>query len=442
MRRLALILAALLASSPAGAADAWHGGTLSGSGRTETLAYPATCDSDTALVINRRGTSLTNALTKLEVSASAITATTHTPASPTLMEKILGVGCNSTTALVSGSGTWIQSAALSNLASWTLESNASASGQGNGGTITPTSPDKVWQVTNICPGCSTTRLFNFSIGSFSLGNIAGSSPVAGDVEAVGTSINSNFYCSLAGEYSSGTPTMRGYSSGTSFAFTTTAGAIMNTGTYFYPPFGLSATACISTHKKANNSHTYIMSAPIGGTITTIDAGVIDLIPLGDWDPTGSLRRAWWVSKADGTVRVSNSASAPTSISTNATYDIGSTPLGGSTPLFAITGLDLDGDGTTTDNPLVLMADGSHYAAWGSCADTDDDGYGSVDSIFCASHGVDCDDGSSGVNPGATEVANDGIDQDCSGGDLVQTLSRPRPASAGAQALQVLRRLFP
>jgi hypothetical protein len=438
-----LLALAVALPAPAGAADAWHGGTLSGSGRTETLAYPATCDSDTALVINRRGTSLTNALTKLEVSASAITATTHTPASPTLMEKILGVGCNSTTALVSGSGTWIQSAALSNLASWTLESNASASGQGNGGTITPTSPDKVWQVTNICPGCSTTRLFNFSIGSFSLGNIAGSSPVAGDVEAVGTSINSNFYCSLAGEYSSGQAHVRGYASGTSYAFTSQpASAVMNTGSYFYPPFALSATACIGTVKRQSNSHTYILSTPIAGTVTVTDAGVIDLIPLGDWDPTGSLRRGWWVNKADGTVRVSNSATAPTSVSTNATYDIGSTPLGGSTPLFAITGLDVDQDGDATDNPLVMMADGTHYAAWGSCADADGDGYGSTDSIFCASHGVDCDDGSSGVNPGATEVANDGIDQDCSGGDLVQTLSRPRPASAGAQALQVLRRLFP
>ena len=113
-----------------------------------------------------------------------------------------------------------------------------------------------------------------------------------------------------------------------------------------------------------------------------------------------------------------------------------------TPLYAITGLDLDNDGTTTDNPLVMMADGSHYAAWGSCADADGDGYGSVDAIFCASHGVDCDDGRSGVNPGAAEIANDGIDQDCSGADLVQTLARPRPASAGAQAIQVLRRLIP
>lgn len=429
MRRLALILAALLASSPALAADAWHGGTLSGSGRTETLAYPATCDSDTALVIARRATSRTNALTKLEVSATAITATTATPASRTNFTSLGSVGCNSTTALVGGGEYFLESAALSDLTSWTSQLDAASSNSLFGGTITATSPDKAWQVMTAWTDGSV-YLRNFSL-PWSQGNVAGSTPAAGDKEVVGTSVSGSYYCSIAGEYSSGTPTMRGYTSGTSLAFTTTASGIMNTGTYFYPPFGLSATACISTHKRQSNSHTYIMSAPIGGTITTIDAGVIDLIPLGDWDPTGSLRRPWWINKADGTVRVGNSATAPSSVSTNATYDIGSTPLGGSTPLYAITGLDLDLDGTTTDNPLVMMADGSHYAAWGSCADADGDGYGSVDSIFCASHGVDCDDTRVGVNPGAAEVPGNGLDDDCSGGDLtIRPATRPSSIAKG------------
>lgn len=368
-------------ASGANAADQWNAGTLTGSGRTEDLAYPAVCNSTTALVIPRRATSLTSALTKLSVTGvGAITATTHTPSAPTLMEKILGVGCNSTTALVSGSGVWIQSSALSSLSSWTLDSNTSATGQGNAGTITPTSPDKTWQVTNICPGCSTTRLFNFNISSFSLGNIAGSSPVADDVEAVGTSVNANFYCSISGEYSAGQPYMRGYTSGTSYAFTTQSStAVMNTSSYFRPPFALSATACVGTVKRASNSHTYVVSAPIGGTVTAVDGGVIDLIPLGDWDPTGSLRRGWWVNKADGTVRVSNSATTVGSIATNATYDIPSAALGGSTPLYAVsqqhkgggtfTGLDLDQDGDSTDNPVVFMADGTHFAWWGTPAST-------------------------------------------------------------------------
>lgn len=348
------------------AADQWNAGTLTGAGRTEALAYPATCSSTTALAINRRGTSLTNALTKYVTTGTGdLTATAATPASRTNFAKLLAVGCNSTTAIVAGSGIFMESAALSGLSSWTSEEDAS-SDQGYGGTITATSPDKTWQVGTFFVAGSSSRLFNFSIGPKSNGNIAGSSPLPGDNEIVGTSVNANYYCSIAGEYGSGQPYMRGYTSGTSYAFTTqSATVVMNTSSYFYPPFGLSATACLATVKRQSNSHTYILAAPIGGAITVTDAGVIDLIPLGDWDPTGSLRRGWWVNKADGTVRVSNSATAPSSVSTNATYDIGSTPLGGSTPLFVITGLDMDGDGDATDNPVVLMADGTHFAWWGT-----------------------------------------------------------------------------
>lgn len=436
MRRLALTFAALLTASSAWA-DAWVGGTLTGSGRTETLAYPATCSSTTALAINRRGTSLTNALTKYAVIAGGITATTHTPASRTNFSKILAVGCNSTTAIVAGSAIFMESAALSDLSSWTSEEDA-ASDQGYGGTITPTSPDKVWQVGTYFTAGNNSRLFNFSIGPKSNGNLAGSAPLPGDSEIVGTSVSSSYYCSIAGEYSAGQPYMRGYTSGTSYAYTTqSSSAVMSASSYFYPPFGLSATACVGTVKRANNSHTYIMSAPIGGTITTVDAGVIDLIPLGDWDPTGSLRRAWWVNKADGTVRVSNSGTTVGSISTNATYDIGSTPLAGSTPLFAIMGLDVDRDGTATDNPVVMMADGSHFAAWGACVDADGDGYPGADSIFCSTHTEDCNDGSASIHPGATETPNDGIDQDCSGVDLV---IRPvaRASSLGSRLRPTIR----
>ena len=59
------------------------------------------------------------------------------------------------------------------------------------------------------------------------------------------------------------------------------------------------------------------------------------------------------------------------------------------------------------------------------ADVDGDGYGDAanDVCACVTSGVhdtadasDCDDGSVSVNPGATEVYDDGVDQDCDGAD--------------------------
>ncbi|MGA1844110.1 MAG: S8 family serine peptidase [bacterium] len=50
---------------------------------------------------------------------------------------------------------------------------------------------------------------------------------------------------------------------------------------------------------------------------------------------------------------------------------------------------------------------------GLVVDADGDGYASV-----ASGGEDCDDNDPSIYPGAPEIANDGIDQDCSGMDLV------------------------
>jgi len=46
-------------------------------------------------------------------------------------------------------------------------------------------------------------------------------------------------------------------------------------------------------------------------------------------------------------------------------------------------------------------------------DSDNDGYDST-----VSGGDDCDDSSASIHPGATEICSDGIDQDCSGADLI------------------------
>ena len=432
MKRAAILLAVLLAA-PAWAADQWNAGTLTGTGRTEALSYPATCSSSIALAIPRRGTSLTNALTKYVVSASGITATAATPSAPTLMEKILGVGCDGSTALVSGSGIWLQSSTLSSLSSWTSQSAASATLNAYAGTITKTGTGgRAWQMMNVFSGGSSARLFNFDISSFGTGDLAGSSPLPSGVEIVGTSVSSSYYFSAAANTGDGRPYFRGYASGTSYAFTAQAGSTMQSSSeYWYPPYGLNGTLGVATQYSPFYSSTtraaFVTSA---GTITIISVGAFDAIPLGDWDPTGSLRRGWFIRKSNGAAYSTDSASAPTAISAASTYDIPSGALGGSTPLFAIMELDLDLDGTTSDNALVMMADGLHFAAFGECVDADGDGYPGADSIFCSTHTEDCNDASSAINPGATEIPNDGIDQDCSGADTVRSATRTTTINRG------------
>ncbi|MBN2020002.1 MAG: putative metal-binding motif-containing protein [Sedimentisphaerales bacterium] len=48
----------------------------------------------------------------------------------------------------------------------------------------------------------------------------------------------------------------------------------------------------------------------------------------------------------------------------------------------------------------------------ACADADGDGYGTTTSPCCPYAGIDCNDNDPNINPGATEVCNNGKDDDC------------------------------
>ena len=122
-------------------------------------------------------------------------------------------------------------------------------------------------------------------------------------------------------------------------------------------------------------------------------------------------------------------------------------------------VDMDGDGDTTcdgdcdDNDPTLNLNDNDSDGYSSCdndcddsdqftfpgaaehesstscmTDFDEDGYGSDSPANGVSAGTDCSDGNSDLNPGETDVAWDGIDQDCSGSDAGSTQTSTNSSS--------------
>lgn len=80
-------------------------------------------------------------------------------------------------------------------------------------------------------------------------------------------------------------------------------------------------------------------------------------------------------------------------------------------------IDRDGDGYGVGDDCLGIdcndTDASVNVTCGECIDPDNDGYG--EGAACA--GPDCEPNNPNVNPGRAEVPGDGLDNDCSGGDM-------------------------
>ncbi len=90
---------------------------------------------------------------------------------------------------------------------------------------------------------------------------------------------------------------------------------------------------------------------------------------------------------------------------------------GGTEICDVANTDEDCDGVSDDSDSSAIGQTSWYT------DADGDGYAGTASSFCdqpsgsSSSSTDCNDASTSINPAATDVCEDGIDQDCSGADL-------------------------
>ena len=89
--------------------------------------------------------------------------------------------------------------------------------------------------------------------------------------------------------------------------------------------------------------------------------------------------------------------------------------------------DDDNDGYSTcdndcddDDRFTFPGAAEHESASTCMTDFDEDGYGSDAPGNGINAGSDCSDGDSAINPGESDVAWDGIDQDCSGSDAGST----------------------
>lgn len=105
------------------------------------------------------------------------------------------------------------------------------------------------------------------------------------------------------------------------------------------------------------------------------------------------------------------------------FDPAAAGVGSHTITYTVTAQEGAATGSTTNSSTQTVTVGSSVTYY---ADTDNDTYGDLNSPLtsCAPtapagysvNSLDCNDNNSGINPGATDIPSNGIDEDCSGSD--------------------------
>lgn len=450
MKRWALALVAVLASTPSWAADSYHTVSLSGAGVTSTDVLVAVCDS-THIVVVDRGASSPTAAGRLYAWASGVASvTTFNMPSPSVTYGHTNMlGCNGTNIVAAGSaeatnGTeWIAFSTIAAPGTWTIRRQQTNTGYTvSWSGIASSGPGaKEWTLASYYdPG--TDRIYGATIdivSALAFGNDA-SKDTGGENftdQCSGVKVSSTYY--LATCVGNSTSYLLGFDGSTTKLFDySTFGTCTNgpatANSIIRQPFAFNGVG-ISVSYNSTAARTYFCGATSAAS-KSVDQNVasLDLRPGVDFTfPSGS--RAAYVWTTGGVAyKGGGTASSYFSDETGSTHDIA---CDSGTVINVAQGVDADGDSTTTDD-LVAFCTSGNLEVWGTdCVDADGDGYGATANPFCTHPTpTDCNDASASVYPGATEIAGNGIDEDCSGADT--PLGVGKPTSLGRSLRSTLR----
>lgn len=385
MKRLVAALLLLACSIPAQAADAWRRISLSGNGPTWSDIHCVALGSYIACM-NRAATTVTNGLKVINLTTpTSPTVDTYDLPSPSTATfgRARGLGGSGSTPLlviggggINSTGRWIATSGSLSSVSFTLqEDSTNIDDLSWAATITPFGTGTNYFMALPIPAVASAndRLLAVQItlptygvtGSQSY-TYSGKTAILGD-EAQGGVVSSTFAiaCVLQpGDTNSTGMGCEGINNSAAALFNPGAVSCSATGTtatLMRPMATYSTTSGVFFAYDATATKTLVCGWNSAGSQTFPTQTLsTDVRPGAYWDPTGSLAGLWAWGTTGGAYRAGSSGL----LSPAFTYSIPSSAFSGGVTLSqAVLGIDVDGDSSTSDNPIAVLSDGS-IAYWG------------------------------------------------------------------------------